>query len=105
MNTIAELKIKWTDNSAPEVAAGVVAKQPILIEVDDPYQVGDWQRLLRVQADESLDPQVTVAIIQAAVSMVPIMALAGILAYAMSRRYRVTFKKARTTVQFELAPQ
>lgn len=110
------MTIKWTDeNGGLQVVKAVSDGATFIVEVSEPRQVSDWSIVFHEPAAASgPDPEspaatngdhdLTIVLIQQALNFLALIALAGILAYAISRRYRITAKKTKTTWNFEFGP-
>ena len=92
---------QWTDDQGGAlVFPEIQAKTSFTVDVAD-SQVSEWEKVLNLQAIENGEHEVTIAIIQAAVYIPALLALASLIAYGLSRGYSVTGKKTGTAIQFE----
>lgn len=111
-----ETTIKWTDaDGGLQVVKAVSEGKSFTVEVGQANQVRDWSKVFKESeraagaapsSPAALDggDEVTIAIIQGAVALAAIITLAGLLAYAIGRGYRIAGKKTKTTWNFEFAP-
>lgn len=96
---------QWTDDQGGAlVFPEIQAKTSFTVDVAD-SQVSEWEKVLNLQAIENGEHEVTIAIIQAAVYIPALLALASLIAYGLSRGYSVTGKKTGTAIQFEFKPK
>ncbi|MEG4963484.1 MULTISPECIES: hypothetical protein [unclassified Microcoleus] len=117
--------ISWNnDNGGACVFPKIQVKDQFTVDVGDSSQVSCWEsvfsspqvldngehevceKVLNPQVLDNGDPpKVTIAIIRAAVKIAPLLTLASLIAYGLSRGYSVTGKKTGTTMQFEFKPK
>lgn len=117
--TIAELNllssIPWSDaKGGKPVFEAINGKKKFSITVKNEQAIA-WEKVFKqnINADSLAakefelegDQELTIAIIENAVKVILILALTGLLAYALARGYRVSGKKTRTTWQFDLSPK
>ncbi|MFB2769406.1 putative adhesin [Pelatocladus sp. BLCC-F211] len=100
--------IQWTDDKGgAQVFPEIQNKSKFTVDVATSDQVSQWNKVLGYKEDftEDGDKEVTLAIIQAAVMIITLLTLASLVAYALSRGYKITAKKTKTTMQFEFQPK
>jgi hypothetical protein len=97
---------QWTDDKGGDLVFPEIqkAKNPFTVDVADSDQVSEWKKVLPQVLDNG-EPEVTIAIIQAAVNSAVLLTLASLIAYGLSRGYSVTGKKNGTAMQFEFKPK
>lgn len=83
--------------------------QKLSISVEDSEEVKLWKTCLSSQnlleeGVENLDREITLSLIASTVKIVGILALSGLVAYAISRGYRVSASIAESSVKFGFQP-
>jgi hypothetical protein len=92
--------IKWSDDKGALPVVQEIAKNvPFTIELENKEQVDKWSELLKFPEAES-SSEITIEILQAALPIIAILTLAGVLAYAIGRFKKIHVKKTKTTLEF-----
>lgn len=103
---------KWDKKNALMHSQSIIKfaeSQKLSISVEDSEEVKQWQsslpdKSLLEEGVENLDREITLSLIASTVKIVGIAALSGLVAYAISRGYRVSVSIAESSVKFAFEP-